>query len=80
MLIHFYEKHLTTFCYNIATLIEAELHAGKLLNDEMWHVLAVGLPLDFAPKDVSEGIFALARRAFEAGAFIGIVHPAWYGF
>ena len=58
------------------TLIEAELHAGKLLNDEMWHVLAVGLPLDFAPKDVSEGIVALARRAFEAGAFIGIVHPA----
>jgi hypothetical protein len=55
---------------DFTTLIAAELHAGKLLNDELWHVLAVGLPLDFPPQGVDEGI---------AGAFIGIVHPAWYG-
>ena len=64
---------------DFTTLIAAELHAGKLLNDELWHVLAVGLPLDFPPKGVDEGIVALAERAFAAGAFMGIVHPAWYG-
>ena len=35
---------------DFTTLIAAELHAGKLLNDEMWHVLAVGLPLDLHQK------------------------------
>jgi len=64
---------------DFTTLIAAELHAGKLLNDEVWHVLAVGLPLEFAAKADGEGIVALAERAFAAGAFIGIVHPAWYG-
>ncbi len=64
---------------NFTTLIAAELHAGNLLNDEVWHLLAVGLPLDFAPKKEHEGIVELAGRAFAAGAFIGIVHPAWYG-
>ena len=61
------------------TLVAAELHLGKTLNDEMWHVLAVGLPLDFARPAPDEDIVALARRAADAGAFIGIVHPAWYG-
>ncbi len=61
------------------TLIAAELHAGKLLNDELWHVLAVGLPLDFESKGNAEGIEALSRRALDAGAYLGIVHPQWYG-
>ena len=64
---------------DFTTLIAAELHAGQMLNDELWHVLAVGLPLDFSPKGAEEGIEPLARRAFDAGAFIGIVHPEWYG-
>jgi len=64
---------------DFTTLIAAELHAGKTLNDELWHVLAVGLPLDFAPPGNGEGIVDLAGRAAGAGAFIGIVHPAWYG-
>ncbi len=61
------------------TLIAAELHVGKLLNDEMWHVLAVGLPLDFESKGDAEGIEALSRRALDSGAYLGIVHPQWYG-
>ena len=64
---------------DFTTVITAELHAGKLLNDELWHVLAVGLPLNLQPKGVDEGIVALGERAFAAGAFIGIVHPTWYG-
>ena len=28
------------------TLIATELHVGKTLNDEVWHILAVGIPLD----------------------------------
>ncbi len=61
------------------TLIAAELHLGRLLNDELWHVLAVGLPLDFARPAADEDIVALSRRAADAGAYIGLVHPAWYG-
>jgi len=61
------------------TLISAELHTGNLHNGETWHVLAVGLPLDFAPPGEREGIESLSRRAFDAGAYIGLVHPAWYG-
>ena len=42
-------------------------------------MLAIGLPIDFAPAGEGEDIVALSRRAADAGAFIGIVHPAWYG-
>lgn len=61
------------------TLLAAELHVGKLLNEEVWHVLAAGIPADFAPPEDGEDIVALAKRAADAGAFIGLVHPAWYG-
>ena len=61
------------------TLIGAELHVSRTLADEPWHVLAIGLPTDFAPPANGEDIVALSRRAAAAGAFIGIVHPAWYG-
>ena len=64
---------------NFTTLIAAELHVGKLLNDEYWHVLAVGLPLDFAEPREGETITEIAQRAADAGAFIGLVHPEWYG-
>jgi len=37
------------------------------------------LPPDFAPPRDGEGGPALAKRAAEAGAFVGIAHPAWYG-
>ena len=61
------------------TLLGAELHAPKTTLGEDWHLLAVGLPPDFPPRYSSEGGPDLARRAMEAGAFVGIAHPAWYG-
>ena len=61
------------------TLLGAELHAPALENGELWHILAVGLPLDFAPPAADETGPALAARAAAAGAFVGIAHPAWYG-
>jgi hypothetical protein len=61
-----------------ATILGAELHAPQLENGERWHLLAVGLPLDFAPPDPGEDGPALAARAAEASAFVGLAHPAWY--
>jgi len=61
------------------TLLGAELHAPATALGEDWHLLAVGLPHDFPPRHPSEGGPELARRAVEAGAFVGIAHPAWYG-
>jgi hypothetical protein len=60
------------------TLIGAELHAPALENGEQWHILAVGLPLDFAPNQPDEDGPALAARARAAGAFVAVAHPYWY--
>ncbi len=60
------------------TLIGAELHAPRTEMSDLWHLVAVGLPFDFAPTPADETGPDLARRAFEAGAFVGIAHPAWY--
>lgn len=64
---------------DFTTLLGAELHAPALENGEVWHILAVGLPLDFEPTDADETGPSLAARAVDAGAFVGIAHPAWYG-
>lgn len=69
------------------TLLGAELHSGAMQNGELWHILAVGLPPDFAPPTadgfaVVEGMETgpqIARRAREAGAFVAIAHPQWSG-
>lgn len=61
------------------TLLGAELHAPAIGNGEIWHLVANGLPLDFAPLGEGETGIELARRAIEAGAFVSIPHPAWYG-
>ncbi|HEY7093146.1 MAG TPA: CehA/McbA family metallohydrolase [Ktedonobacterales bacterium] len=63
---------------SFTTLLGAELHAPETEHGEFWHLLAVGLPLDFAPPKEDETGPALAARAAEAGAFVGIAHPAWY--
>jgi len=69
------------------TILGAELHSGAQENGELWHILAVGLPLDFAPSD-SPNFFAhdtqetgpeLAARARDAGAYVSIAHPQWSG-
>ncbi|MEM7215404.1 MAG: CehA/McbA family metallohydrolase [Pseudomonadota bacterium] len=69
------------------TILGAELHSGAMQNGELWHLLAVGLPSDFAPSnspafvpvDNQETGAELARRARDAGAFVAIAHPEWSG-
>jgi hypothetical protein len=60
------------------TLLGAEVHAPATSLGEIWHILAVGLPLDFAPTPATETGAELAARCVAAGAFVGIAHPAWY--
>ena len=69
------------------TLLGAEVHSGAMANGELWHILAVGLPADFAPSDSpdfrpvpgQETGAALAARARAAGAFVAVAHPEWSG-
>ncbi len=63
---------------DFTTLLGAELHAPATEAGDLWHIVAVGLPLDFAPTAAGESGPALAARARQAGAFVGIAHPAWY--
>src|SRR5262245_55880718 len=60
------------------TLLGAELHAPRLESGALWHLLAVGLPADFAPPTEEESGPELAARAAAAGAYVGLAHPAWY--
>ncbi|WP_299852027.1 PHP domain-containing protein [uncultured Roseovarius sp.] len=69
------------------TIPGAELHSGKMENGGLWHILAVGLPEDFAPAN-APGFVAvadqetgpeIARRARDAGAFVAVAHPHWSG-
>lgn len=60
------------------TLLGAELHAPTTSRDMEWHILTVGLPLDFAPLLPGETGPEIARRARDAGAFVAIAHPQWY--
>lgn len=72
---------------NFTTILGAELHSGAMENGELWHILAVGLPADFAYADVpdfyatsdQESGPALAARARAAGAFVAVAHPEWSG-
>lgn len=69
------------------TIFGAELHSGAMANGKIWHILAVGLPPDFAPANAPD--FApvagqesgpeLARRARATGAFVAVAHPHWGG-
>ena len=61
------------------TLLGAEVHAPRTVLGELWHILAIGLPLDFASTAYDETGPAIARRCLDAGAFVAIVHPDWYG-
>jgi hypothetical protein len=64
---------------DFTTLIGAELHAPALANGLAWHMVAVGLPAGFAPPGEDETGPQLAARAVDAGAFLGLAHPVWYG-
>ncbi len=69
------------------TILGAEVHSGPMANGELWHILAVGLPADFAPGHaphfgVVEGMETgpqIAARCVAAGAFVAIAHPQWSG-
>jgi hypothetical protein len=79
----------TADCRNdkFTTIIGAELHTGSMENGHLWHLVAVGLPLDFTPPDAphfrpvkgSESAASIAQRARDAGAFVSIAHPHWSG-
>jgi hypothetical protein len=64
---------------SFTTLLGAEVHAPSIELGDIWHILAVGLPRDFAPTPATERGPALAARCAAAGAFVAIAHPAWYG-
>jgi hypothetical protein len=64
---------------NFTTLLGAELHAGETELGNFWHILAAGLPPDFAPTAPDETGPALAARALAAGAYVAVAHPYWYG-
>jgi len=69
------------------TILGAEMHTGQMNNGEIWHILAVGLPPDFAPSGQEDTTVRaggetgpdLAHRCAEAGAFVAIAHPEWNG-
>jgi hypothetical protein len=58
------------------TLIGAELHGPRTEFSDEWHIIAIGLPLDFPSPGPGETGPELARRAKAAGAFIGMAHPS----
>lgn len=60
------------------TLIGAELHSGRTELGNLWHILAVGLPLDFAVPSPEETGPQIAARALDAGAYVAVAHPQWY--
>ena len=69
------------------TILGAELHSGAMANGELWHILAVGLPANFAPSNSPSFVpvagqetgAEIAARAVAAGAFVAIAHPQWSG-
>src|SRR5690606_9597775 len=63
---------------DFTTIIGAELHAGETELGRLWHILAVGLPLDFVAPGADESGPEIAARALKAGAFVAAAHPYWY--
>lgn len=63
---------------SFTTIHGAECHALATEGGEHWHILAVGLPLDFEPNRQDETGSQLAQRCLDAGAFVVIPHPEWY--
>lgn len=64
---------------SFTTIFGAECHAMATEGGEHWHILAVGLPLDFEPNLPGETGPQIAQRCLDAGAFVAIPHPEWYG-
>ena len=67
-------RHLRTETFT--TLLGAELHTGQAEMGEQWHILAVGLPLDFAPPVNGEnGAADYCSCARCWSAFVSMAHP-----
>ncbi|SEG65751.1 CehA/McbA family metallohydrolase [Bosea lathyri] len=64
---------------SFSTILGAECHAPMTAAGEQWHILAVGLPLDFPGNGDGETGPQIAQRCLDAGAFVAIPHPEWYG-
>jgi len=64
---------------SFTTILGAEVHTPAMSTGDLWHILAVGLPADFAPTPPDETGTQLADRCRAAGAFVAIAHPQWYG-
>ena len=64
---------------SFTTLLGAEVHAPATELGDIWHILSVGLPLDFAATPPEETGPQLAARCSAAGAYVAIAHPGWYG-
>ena len=62
---------------DFTTILGAEIHGPGMANGELWHMIAIGLPLDFAKRGDTETGQQLAKRAVDAGAWVGIAHPEW---
>jgi predicted metal-dependent phosphoesterase TrpH len=62
------------------TIVSAELHClgKKYDNGGLFHIVANGLPSDFACADDDETAPDLVHRAIMAGAYVTIAHPEWY--
>jgi hypothetical protein len=63
---------------DFTTIIGAELHSGQTELGRLWHILAVGLPFDFAHPTEGETGPQIAARAMAAGAYVAVAHPYWY--
>jgi hypothetical protein len=65
---------------DFTTLIGAELHTRAVRTEmgSVWHILAVGLPFDFAHVEPDETAAQLTQRALDAGAYVAVAHPNWY--
>lgn len=57
------------------TILGAELTGPRESNGAAQDIIAVGLPLEFAPPDRDEPGSVQAARAADAGAFVGLAHP-----
>lgn len=62
---------------DFTTIFGAEVHGPGLENNELWHIVCAGLPLDFAEPGPDETGLEIVRRAREAGAWISLAHPHW---
>lgn len=62
---------------DFTTILGAEIHGPGMECGDLWHIVANGLPADFAWIGREETGRQVAERARAAGAFISLAHPFW---